>query len=154
MTRVPDIAGEIVGFRAWLVETSPRVSLYSLNGSIEWPGDDWTRAVCRRCGDALPGEWCRCGIYCARDALHLHGLSYHDHGGEDQVTVVGELALAGKVIPGTQGYRAEKARVLRLWVPWTAWELVAPLRRRYGVPVGLANTLKPIVRQEVLHGHR
>lgn len=153
MTRIPDIAGELVGFRAWLVETSPRVALYSLGRQVEWPGDDWTRATCERCDD-LPGERCSCGIYCARDAPHLYGLRYYDHGGDEQVTVVGELALAGKVIPGTQGFRAEKARVLHLWVPWTAWELVAPLRRRYGVAVELANTLKPPARQEVLLGHR
>jgi hypothetical protein len=57
------------------------------------------------------------------------------------VRAIGEVALVGKVIRGTQGWRAERARPLRLWVPYEHWRLVRKLAQTYRVPVGLTDTL-------------
>jgi hypothetical protein len=144
MERVPDQIGEVVGFRAWYVKTSrlrPPV-LTSLMNQVPWPHDDWMRATCDKFGDdgSIPHpEPCSCGIYAARDRRELsRQWRYNRFDG----VVIGECGLAGRIIPGTKAFRAEKARVLRLWLPFPAWELAAPLEERYGVPVELTNVLE------------
>lgn len=133
--RAPDVAGEIVAVRTWELKRLPRgdAVLLSLNGTV-WSGDGWQQAACGRSyGCETPGEDCSCGIYAAKSRLHLETLDYHDD-------VIGELALVGKVIVAENGYRAERARPLRLWVPFDDWDCAAPLAQRYGVTVGLADT--------------
>lgn len=53
---------------------------------------------------------------------------------------IGEVALAGKVIPGTQGWRAERGRIARLYVPFHHWRFVEALEELYRVEVVLDNT--------------
>jgi hypothetical protein len=132
----PDLAEEIVAFRGWLLDTGwRRVDLVSLDGEFPWPTDAWTVAECPHgCGE-IPGERCRCGIYAARDRAHLHRIGYMG----ERADVVGEVGLAGKVIPAALGWRAEKARVRRLWVPHVLWEHAPALQRAYRVPVDLTN---------------
>lgn len=51
-------------------------------------------------------EWqCNCGIYALKDPSKVDGV------------VVGRVALEGIVIEHEDGYRAERARILELWVP-------------------------------------
>jgi len=143
----PDIAGEIIGFRSWIVEeanTSGPVRLTSLTTSTRWPTGEWLRATCDRCPlELVPNPDCTCGVYAARHSPHLHRLGYHQEetwfSGYRGAIVVGEVAMAGRVIEGTQGWRAEKARPFRLWVPHAQWRLVSRLERAYDVPVALAN---------------
>lgn len=156
MDRVPDHLGEIVAFRCWYVQTSrlrPPV-LLSLTTGTKWPHNDWLRATCSALGDdGVPHEYnpategsCTCGIYAARDRRQL---SEHWRYNRFDGVVLGEVGLAGKIIPGTKAFRAEKARPLRLWLPYVAWELAQPLEERYGVPVDLTNPMEtepPIVR--------
>ena len=158
--RAPDIIGEIVGFRAWKVHLSVMhgAFLVSLNGTM-WPRDTWLRAHCNgsltRCHrherilavtglslgtdpEPVPGRGCSCGIYAARDRLHLMNQWQYNraHG-----VVIGEVGLAGRFIEGEKAHRAEKARPLRLWVAHSDWRLVKPLADAYRIPVELSNVL-------------
>lgn len=91
------------------------------------------------------------GICAARDrqhlvSLHRFGSSAHpryvEGGGEyEGIAAIGRVALAGLIVPGERGYRAERARVVSVLLPYAAWDLVEPLRRAYRVPVGLSNVL-------------
>ncbi len=152
--KTPDRISEVVAFRAWYVRTSylgPPV-LWSPVNSTSWPHRDWLRARCnrgvghggvgstrcQRTGREIPGDGCSCGIYAAVDRLEL---ARQWHYNEREGVVIGEVGLAGKVIPGEFAWQAEKARVLHLWVPHTDWQLAEPLSRAYRVPVDLTNLL-------------
>jgi hypothetical protein len=135
MDRAPDLIEEVVAFRGWHLETGwPRVELVSFSHDFVWPTGEWAVAECRR-GCEIPGERCSCGIYAALDRRHLHSIGYMG----ETASVIGEVGLAGKVIPGDLGWRAARARVRRLWVPHALWEHVRPLRAAYRVPVALTN---------------
>lgn len=128
------IAGHVVGYRGWrLLEEWGTVRLESLNGTV-WARGDWMRAECDGECREVPGDDCVCGIYAAMDRPHLHTMHY-----VARSLVTGSVALAGKVIPGTQGWRAERARPLRIEVPYVRWELVAPLREAYRCEVVLGS---------------
>lgn len=157
---VPDVVGEIVAYRAWKVIGTKRMPLLAsvTHGGTVWHPDRWTYATCngdlacRKCTDGrVPGEGCTCGLYAARDRRHLSGMRYNReaHGGPP--VVIGEVGLVGKVIPGTQGYRAEKGRVKRLFLPFHQWEWLEPLEELYDVPVQLDNVLNatPSLGEEV-----
>lgn len=135
MSPAPDFVEEIVAFRGWHLDIGwRRVELVSFGRDFVWPTAAWATAECDGCAD-IPGEHCACGIYAARDRGHLHRIGYMG----EYADVIGEVGLAGKVIPGTLGWRAAKARVRRLWVPHTLWEHARPLAAAYGVPVTLTN---------------
>jgi hypothetical protein len=150
-TLIPE---EIVGWRAWGVKLwqlhGP--ALYSLYQVTRWPTDAWLYAECARRLDGSaahkggpPHDGCSCGIYAARDREHLDEQGY----AEDSMylRVIGEVGLAGRVVVCSRGYRAARARVRRLFVPYERWEFVAPLREAYNVPVELDYIIGP---QEVL----
>ncbi len=144
--RIPDRFGEVVGWRAWKVVGPPKLPrLYSVSAhgyECLWPTHDYFRAVCKTPGCDTPGERCSCGLYAAKSREHLAGLGYGAYGEEARYPkVIGEVASSGKVIPGTQGWRAEKGRILSLLVPFDLWKLVDVLADAYHVPVTLDNTL-------------
>lgn len=144
----PLVAEEVVGWRAWLVDTSGRIPrLRSLMYDVTWPTDDWLVAID---GDHRGQE--PHGICAARDREHLSGMTVFMRAdtaryvagagaGADRVVAIGEVGLAGLIIPGERGYRAERARVRSILLPYKAWELVAELRVAYRVPVSLTNVL-------------
>ena len=151
---IPVVPGEVIAWRAWGVVTrgyrEPR--LRSLYFDVVWPTDAWLV-----CGTGAPDAGDH-GICAARDREHLASMyrwgdrranRYVEDGGE--VTAIGKVGLAGLIIPGERGYRAEKARVLSIVLPHAAWELLEGLRNAYRVPVALGNTL---TRKEVRRGHR
>ncbi len=143
--RVPDVVGEVNGWRAWrLVGTKTLPRLMSVThtplacsrdagADSIWPPGRWFRATCPEHVETVPDEGHTCGIYAARSREHLIALGYGVYADEEN-RVVGEIAYAGKVIPGSQGYRGELARVKRLIVPYELWEWVEPLERAYHVP--------------------
>jgi hypothetical protein len=140
---IPDVAGEIIGGRAWKVEFDVGSQSYQLKSATRtfvWPKKTWAVATCSVKGHAPPHEKCSCGLYAAKTRAQLLDMHYHVYDQED--VVVGEVAMAGKVIPGTQGWRAEKARVAKVYVPFTRWRLAELIRDEYGVPVELDNTLR------------
>jgi hypothetical protein len=126
---VPDAIEPITGWRYWRVSSNGRLA--SLTGPHpRWSPGKPMRARCRyldadpddtryqligyydRDPHRAPGEACTCGIYATRTLDRLRG---HPFLGLRR-GVVGEVALWGKVIPGTNGYRAESAYPKRLMV--------------------------------------
>ncbi len=157
--RVPDVIGEVIGWRAWKVigdrpEKLPLLASVT-HGHTIWHPAAWTEADCfgkSTCRSSLdgrvPGETCSCGLYCAKSREQLVGLGYARQAYDKQrgtvrhPKVVGEVGLVGKVIPGDQGWRGEKGRIVRLYVPFEHWKLVDPLEALYNVEAVLDNTLK------------
>ena len=139
---IPDRFGEVIGWRAWKVMGPPRhPRLFSVTwGNTLWPTREWTVAQCRRGHTDVPMEGCSCGLYAARTREHLVGLGYNVYYDGGEPVVIGQVGLTGKVIPGTQGWRAEKGRIVRLYVPHDFWRLAKPLGEAYRVPVELSNT--------------
>jgi len=154
--RVPDIAGTVEGWRAWGVPanrpsfgTLPKLYSVSHNRYF-WKPKEFARATCRRCNET-PGENCTCGFYSAKTLDHLMGMSYHQYDAEagGYFHVVGQVANWGKVVEGSQGWRAEKSYPVHLYVPYEAWPLAKPLSENYGVPVSLKNILIPHRRRAI-----
>jgi hypothetical protein len=155
VSEAPDIAGEIVAWRAWWVDWGwVRPTLLSMNDT-RWPRGDWLRAECGCSGETdEDGPPCEgrhgCGIHAARDRAHLVDMDYPGTVGRRMHrawelgvgVAIGEVGLAGKVVEGTQGWRAARARPLRLWVPHASWSICRPLSDAYGVPCGVTNVLK------------
>jgi hypothetical protein len=152
--RIPDVIGEVVGWRAWKVVgglTFPLLASVTHAGTV-WHPDRWTLGTCngdlecrRRAENPdayVPGEHCSCGLYAASTRAQLVKLGYAKPGSGELVKFIGEVGLAGKVIAGTQGWRAEKGRIVRLYVPFHDWRFVDPLEALYRVPVVLENTLR------------
>lgn len=168
--RIPDFVGEVSGWRAWQLvggKLHPRLmSVTATDFRVDhvdaiWPTNRWFTAKCPhghgRKVDPLTGqhvevkheipvEGCKCGIYAARDRDHLIRLGYGVYGDND-AKVIGEVAFAGKVIPGEQGYRAEKARIKSLIVPYEMWQIVDPLAAAYKVPVEVGFLFSPAYRR-------
>ena len=156
--RAPDLLGEIEAYRAWRVKGTrelPLLASATHSGTIWYP-QRWTFAECSRssakdkrtcpnskndnAGPGVPGESCSCGLYAGRDLDHLVDLGYGHYYDDAHPTFIGAVGLAGKVIPGSQGWRAEKGRIIRLYVPIHLKEWITPLQRFYGVEVLLRNT--------------
>jgi hypothetical protein len=151
---VPDLIGEVVGWRAWsLVGDTDFVRLESVTQNARhkgadgiWPTNRWFVGRClvnhvhNEPGAGIPVERCSCGVYAAKSLAQLARLSYASYG-DIADKAIGEVAFAGKVIEGSQGWRAERARIKRLWLPHRLWRFVEPLQNAYGVEVGFARLL-------------
>lgn len=138
----PDIMGEVIGYRAWKIVRvgvgNLRLQSVTHSSDAVWKPQDWTFAECRGDGHCaksndgrIPGEHCSCGIYAALDRKHLIKMGYNRYTDGHDV-VIGQVGLVGKVVQGTQGYRATKARIVKVSVPYERWKLMAPLTEAYG----------------------
>ncbi len=156
--RAPDELGVVTGWRAWRVNRKPdpdgRVLLRSASMDYAWVPYEKSRASCEKCGETdprnvncTPGEHCSCGFYSAKSLAQLRAMGYHTYNANADcggVTIVGRVANWGKVVAGTQGWRAEYAYPEMLFVPFEVARLVArPAADTYGVPVTLMNLLDP-----------
>ncbi len=149
--RAPDVAGSMVGWRAWRVgQSDTGVWLASVTCDYAWSPGRWNLAECwRTAPHVAPAEGCTCGFYAARSREHLlateYGLySVHAQDGWQRLPkVIGEVEFAGKVIPAVNGFRAMRARPRRILVPYEFHRFVKPLRLAYrgAAEVELANTL-------------
>lgn len=93
----------------------------------------------------VPMETCTCGLYAAISLEQLKRLRYNyydEEANRGHYRVIGSVSLWGKVIPGTQGWKAQYGYPRELFVPYEAWKIVEPLRDLYGVPVSLDNLLR------------
>jgi hypothetical protein len=152
----PDVVGTVEGWRAWRVHRDPPAfgtapKLHSATWSYYWTPRVKARAECHKTDGAhVPGENCSCGFYAAKTLDHLRDMGYqtYDENGEF-VSVVGQMALWGKVIEGSQGWRAEFAYPATLFMPFEAWRLAKPLEKAYGVPVHLLNLLDPEAQPDI-----
>jgi hypothetical protein len=145
--RVPDVLGEAIGWRAWRVVIDGEVRLASVDvGRTLWHPGRFATARCLRGADHLaPDAACTCGFYAAGTREYLVGLGTYDRYTRVCPIVIGKVALSGIVIPGSLGFRAERARPLHLHVPYELWRLAGQLCRVYGpdgVEVEVDNTLR------------
>lgn len=154
--RAPDLLGTVEGWRAWRIDAKlPPFGVAPKLRSATYGGYYWTprqraMAECDKCGENVPGQRCSCGFYSAKTLEHLMSMAYHlydEHEGSvyaapGEVKVVGQVANWGKVVEGSQGWRAQYSYPVRLFVPYEAARLVKPLRKAYGVPVTLKNILR------------
>jgi hypothetical protein len=145
------VVGVREGWRAWGIplHTLPGEppKLYSVtHADYYWRPRRVSQALCSRghVGDQVPGEVCGCGFYSAKSLEHLMSMGYHTYDAERQgfFHVIGKVGNWGKVIEGDQGWRAQKAYPMSLYVPFEAWKLGKVLKEAYGVPVRLKNFLK------------
>jgi len=164
--RIPDAIEPLTGYRAWYFRSDGRgASLYALSelpraAILAWDGAnrDWVSATCRlqapfhapdavnRCivnayvklsakgvtlPHSAPDERCTCGFYAVKEFRSVP----EPYGCE---VVLGKVAIAGKVIEHSHGYRAERARILEL-IPVPGKERSArQLALQLGIPLGSA----------------
>ena len=145
---VPDVLGEVVGWRAWTViaphTAHPRLRsanaarIVSLENAI-WPTNHWMTAVCPKGHEPadVPAAGCTCGLYAAASLDQLLDYGYAMFSSEG-ITLIGQVGFAGKVIPGSQGWKGQRGRIVRLYVPLSQHSLGAKLARAYNVPFELA----------------
>jgi hypothetical protein len=152
-------AETVIGWRAWRIPRQPAldeegnpepVYLRSASYDYFWVPLERARASCDTCGgtdpndrETTPGEGCTCGFYTARSLPHLRKMGYHKYNEEydGDITVVGKVANWGKVIEGSQGWRAEYAYPLKLYLPYEGYRVGKAISDLYGVPLSLMNIL-------------
>jgi hypothetical protein len=93
-----------------------------------------------------PVKTCGCGFYAGRTHAHLIGLGYANYT-VDSPSIVAQVELQGKIIPASNGWRAQQMRPRVLYVPFELWELGRDLKATWG-PHGVeiqmaATTLVP-----------
>ncbi len=151
---------EVIGFRAWRVATTengPR--LKSPLFDLTWEPHEWMTAYCGSGGHENHVDGCNphnghgpgasdpalwspvkncggeyghgCGFYAGRTREHLIKLGYGNYTTHSP-SVIGQVQMAGKIIPATNGWRAQKCRARHIYVPHEFWELARDLRAVYG----------------------
>ena len=91
------------------------------------------------CGGSFHG----CGFYAGRTHAHLIDLGYAYYA-DHHPTVIGRIQMEGKVIPASNGFRAQKVRIQTIYVPHQFWELANALKKTYepqGAEVELWTTI-------------
>jgi len=128
-TGVQPLVGEIVGLRTFRVDDAGTLlPLYSPGAWYDGPNE----AVCdppvgthRRAAHAVPGRGCECGFY-AYGSLEAASAQRQCR------YVLAVVSCWGNVVAGTQGFRAERARIDALWLaPNAAPWLVRRVSGRY-----------------------
>lgn len=89
----------VMAWRGW------HVSEGRLVGHYQQPWQSSSHTFVCRTGHLAPDWRCNCGIYALKNPEEVSGA------------VVGLVALEGIVIEHEDGYRAEQARIVALWVP-------------------------------------
>jgi hypothetical protein len=150
--RPVDPAKARIGWRAWRVDRElPKYGLppklYSASFPYHWRPKQKAEADCPGCGQpdgvGVPGEHCSCGFYSAKSLKHLLSMGYHQYTADGpSFTVVGKIGCWGKIVEGTQGWRAQYAYPIELLVPYEAgFDFAKRLRDTYGCKVRLMNFL-------------
>lgn len=112
------LTGEILAWRCWRLdnrypfggEPEPHPCLYSC-----WMPLAWTGPVVR--ADKVPSKENIHGIYCFRDIPTGQNQGTRDH--QEYVATYpafGIVALSGRILVGSMGYRAERAVVRHVWI--------------------------------------
>lgn len=163
---------EVIGYRGWRIRRNPdgTPELHSPLFSLRWIPGQWMVAECQGTGRARgangeyiasshgpdaadaanwsPVKGCGgaghgCGFYAGRTREHLIELGYGSYS-ESDPHVIGRVQMAGKIIPATNGWRAQRCRPRTIYVPYEFWELGRDLREVYGphgVEVELGTTI-------------
>ena len=147
---VPDSVEPVSAWRAWrVIEWGGELRLQSMGAGGRMADVIWTpsramEAKCSRGKHTPPSENCSCGFYAARDRNHLTSMAYHYYNIDDKkdTVVIGKVAMWGRVIPGSQGWRAQFARPMMLIVPPSRWRVMKPLKDVYKLPTEIGSTFK------------
>lgn len=109
---IPDHISPIVAYRVWQWDS---LGLKSLNNEQWFPGCalEANTARCRK-EHAAPTDGCTCGVYAARNLVHLQEIGYARYG------VHGEVYLWGTVVEHQLGWRAQYAYPKSLFLPSNA----------------------------------
>jgi hypothetical protein len=120
----------ITGWRMWAIGGG---RLIAISQETPWPVRQVFQAVCEG-GDnhsgPAPDRDCNCGIWAFKTMEDLVAGLNRDH--VHDLRVFGKVALWGRVIETTKGYRAEKAYPTELWLMKPGLE---QLGATYNVPV-------------------
>ena len=131
LPEVPDVPDPVLGWRTWRVgrRAQRRTELVGpLAGHVWRPGQPMV-ATCGSRSHAPPGDRCGCGLYAVADPGTLEW-------GPSDFEVLGVVALWGRILEGTRGWRGSQAYPRFVVTgPAIAAEQRAALARRYGVPV-------------------
>jgi hypothetical protein len=156
---IPDAVDVAIGWRTWSISVTgniegevPQMRLRSVShSSFLWLPREAVEAKCSRStgkangvdrkGHEVPDEHCSCGLYSAKTFEHLQTMSYHFYDADSGFNAVGRVKLWGKVVEGTQGWRAQYGYPETLYVPFEAWRYREALEEQYGVKVLLKNIL-------------
>jgi len=138
--QVPDAIDPAIGYRVWLVRGSRLYSFARQN--VLWVPHETFVATCDKSHE-VPADNCRCGTYAAATFNRLFDMGYTKDDGlfaaPGEVTIAGQVALWGGIVPGQVGWRAQYAYPHKLLIPYTRWKLAIELSEAYGVPFKLYN---------------
>lgn len=126
--RIPDYTHTLVAWRAWLVRSR---RLDSLGVDNLWQPRVALPANCVKMDDVnhhSPSMDCTCGYWSFKTLDVLGEAIRHD----ENMAVIGKVAIWGRVIECEQGYRSEYAYPQELWLLKPGLEY---LSWTYGVPV-------------------
>lgn len=116
--------GELRGYRAWQSDLTkddlvPTGRLRAVNFSTIW--NTTQVAVCKKLllthPDPAPKLDCVCGLYAYYDCYETFDQHVSIRRGNPVAPILGVVAASGKVILGTKGFRAQRMRILALWLP-------------------------------------
>lgn len=123
---VPDYAEIIRAYRKGEGQLDLRSAFHQ---DIVWHGGRLEARCSSEKAHTAPAEGCTCGIYALADTNRL----IDGFGFGEGAHVLGVVALSGKVIPGSSGWRAQRAKVIGLFNdPTMPIKLIAA---KIGVPV-------------------
>ncbi len=144
---------EVIGYRGWDIShngPNGEIRLESPVFDLTWAPGQWQVAEChsvngqmeahgpnnpdpalwspvKSCGDGAHG----CGFYAGRTREHLIQLGYGRYS-EHHPRVIGQVQMAGKIIPASNGWRAQRVLVRTIYVPFEAWKMAAEIKAEYG----------------------
>jgi len=153
----PDYIEPTIGWRTWLVV--PEGGAFRLRSVVYdtlWPARNELVARClhravslpwrRRSVHSPPVDDCACGIYAAREpeeaAAYLDGRSWAD--GLSVHRVIGTVALWGRVVECTRGWRGSLAYPKKIYVPPTRAPFWLRAEKAEGVALDLTDYEVPV----------
>lgn len=160
--KVPDVPQTMLAFRVWRL-SHDRTRILSLNAPIYrrgvqgrpsavltgltdtpkggWPPDKLLAAECDLHPKTVPDPVHTCGIYATTSVDVLDTYLSPD------APVLGVVELGGRVIPGTQGFKAQYARIAAVLLVDPVLTLphgqLKALAARYGVPALVPHSVVP-----------
>ncbi|RDI55308.1 trypsin-like peptidase domain-containing protein [Nocardia mexicana] len=109
----PDSAVEpivgVYGLRTFTVHGGKLQPVFDWDTSTAWRDGTCIAQCAKGTAHQAPADGCTCGVYSFRDLSHLR-RQY-----SQSATLVGVIALEGRVVEGGSGWRAQAARLVALW---------------------------------------
>ncbi|MFF7944277.1 hypothetical protein ACFZC5_31615 [Nocardia gamkensis] len=109
----PDSAGEpvvgVYGLRTFTIDHGKLRPVFERRDSSAWRDGTCIAECSKGARHQAPADDCTCGVYSFRDLNHLR-RQY-----SESATIVGVIALEGRVVEGESGWRAQAARLIALW---------------------------------------